>query len=255
MAVKLYAHNLNSEGARELATALGIRRLRHEGSRWHGRAADTVINWGHGGVLPDCIGGACVLNSPTAVGLAGNKLRFFEACVSDGGPRIPDWTSDPGVAHGWLDDGFTVVARTILNGHSGIGIVLIENPVDFVQAPLYTKYIKKSAEFRAHILNGEVIDVQKKIRDPDREPTNWKVRNHSNGFIFARNDVVLSDDCRDQALRAWQACGLDFGAVDILTDTTRQHLAYVLEINTAPGLVGQTVENYSNAFKRFLDIL
>lgn len=42
----LFAHNPHSEGAAELAQALGIRRIRHEGSRYVGNANKHVINWG-----------------------------------------------------------------------------------------------------------------------------------------------------------------------------------------------------------------
>ena len=54
----------------------------------------------------------------------------------------------------------------------------------------------------------------------------------------------------DQAKLAVKATGLDFGAVDIIWNNL-QEKAYVLEINTAPGLEGQSVETY----KKFLNEL
>ena len=53
------------------------------------------------------------------------------------------------------------------------------------------------------------------------------------------------------ALAAMVASGLDFGAVDVIWNSRRLE-AYVLEINSAPGLQGQTVENYAAAFRRLL---
>jgi D-alanine-D-alanine ligase-like ATP-grasp enzyme len=54
-----------------------------------------------------------------------------------------------------------------------------------------------------------------------------------------------------QALLAIEACGLDFGAVDIIFNERKQ-TAFVLEVNTAPGLTGQTVAGYVERFKEIL---
>ena len=43
--------------------------------------------------------------------------------------------------------------------------------------------------------------------------------------------------------------GLDFGAVDVIWNE-HESKAYVLEINTAPGLEGSTVEDYKEFFNR-----
>ena len=248
MTTKIYSHNVFSEGARELSIATGFKRLKHQGSRWQPRAADTIINWGSSQPIPfaNRYGLALhTLNTPQDVRIASNKLSFFRV-VGDTA-RVPDWTTDRAVAATWP----CTVARTVLNGHSGAGIVICERGVDIPNAPLYTRYVKKEAEYRVHIMNGEVIDVQKKIRDPEREPTNWHVRSHDNGFIFVRDGVVAAcpQDVLLQAGLAFGASGLDFGAVDIIYNR-REDRAYVLEINTAPGLTGQTVTNYAEAFKR-----
>jgi D-alanine-D-alanine ligase-like ATP-grasp enzyme len=47
------------------------------------------------------------------------------------------------------------------------------------------------------------------------------------------------------------ALGLDFGAADVLFNA-RRNQAYVLEVNTAPGLEGQTVNDYAEAFKEMI---
>jgi glutathione synthase/RimK-type ligase-like ATP-grasp enzyme len=44
------------------------------------------------------------------------------------------------------------------------------------------------------------------------------------------------------------ALGLDFGGVDVIWNERRQ-MAYVLEVNTACGLEGQTVNDYAEAFR------
>ena len=52
-----------------------------------------------------------------------------------------------------------------------------------------------------------------------------------------------------QELRGIQALGLDFGAVDILYMASND-TAKVLEVNTAPGIEGDTLVDYYNAFMK-----
>lgn len=253
MSTYIYSHNPGSQGAKLLAEALGVRRIRHEGSRVRLGPRDTVINWGAAGALPDHVSGAGrVLNPPAAVRVAANKLAFFNRV--GGGVRTVPHTVDPAAARAW---GTKVVCRHTLNGHSGAGIEIIDAGLDIPAAPCYTKYIVKETEWRIHVLNGAVIDATRKIRDPDfvGEP-NWAVRNHDGGFIYARNSGTASEDTIRQAVASVEVCGLDFGAVDVMVSRqTRAHpeaLSYILEINTAPGLVGTTVTNYAEAFKNVL---
>lgn len=245
----IFSHNPGSRGAGALAAAMRIRRVKHTGSRVRATPQDTLINWGHAGAFPDHVSRAGrVLNRPNAVAVAANKRTFFNH-VGAGCRLVPN-TTDRGVAAGW---GTKVVVRHVLNGHSGEGIEIVEPGVDIPVAPCYTKYIVKESEWRIHIVAGQVIDAVRKIRDPDHvgEP-NWAVRSHANGFIFARNSGTPSEDVVRQAVAAMEAVGLDFGAVDVMvskpTRTNPERLAYVLEINTAPGLEGQTVESYARAF-------
>ena len=53
-----------------------------------------------------------------------------------------------------------------------------------------------------------------------------------------------------QAVGALAALRLDFGAVDVITDG--ESMSYILEVNTAPGLINETAEWYAS---RFADIL
>jgi glutathione synthase/RimK-type ligase-like ATP-grasp enzyme len=178
-----------------------------------------------------------------------NKLEFFDH-MHDSGRCVP-WTDEKEAAEEWRREGHVVVARKVLTGHSGNGIIICgdEDETELPQAPLYTKYIKKDSEYRLHFVGGECIDVQRKIRDPEKEPTDWKVRSHVNGFIFARDGVVVPDDVNDQAKLIFDASGLDFGAVDVIYNR-KQASAYCLEINTGPGLEGQTIQKYAEAFRK-----
>ena len=246
----MFCQNRNSESGRDLAQGLNIRRLRHQGSRFRGSRKKVVINWGSSNP-PEEVLKCRVINTPDAVRGVTNKLSFFR--LLDGCDYIPEYTTDLNTAVGWCGDGSKVMARTILQGHSGEGIVVMtpDNPDTFVRAPLYTKYVKKIHEYRVHVLNNEVIDIQRKALSSSYEgEADWTIRNLESGFIFARNDDSIPEpsDLRSVSLLAMGATGLDFGAVDVIYNSYRNK-SYVLEINTAPGLVGTTLTNYISAFR------
>lgn len=245
--VFIFSYNPHSEGAKNLAKETGFKRVKHQGSSFRGGPGTVLINWGSAATLPSYLPGTKIINPPQMVSRSSNKRSFFQE-VAQGNCRIPDWTCDPNVARQWIDQGAIVVARTILNGHSGAGIEILELGRPFVEAPLYTKYVKKEKEFRVHFAFGSQIDVQRKIKRPDfiGEP-NWRVRNHQNGFIYVRDNIVVPQDVFTQALQAFTASGLDFGAVDVIWNEYEQK-AYVLEINTAPGITGRSVQGYKEAF-------
>lgn len=244
----VYSYNATSKGASELSEALDVPRIRHNNSRFIGSSRKTVINWGSSEVSKEVL--ACkILNPPSVVSVVSNKLSFFRKMTdASDPPRCVPWTTDITVAQKWVKESLVVV-RNVLTGHSGNGIIIADN--DIPKAPLYTKYISKSHEYRIHIIKGQIIDAQRKIRDPDREPTNWKVRSHDNGFIYVRQGFTVPGDVADQALKASVSSGIDFGAVDVIW-SDKQKKAWVLEINTAPGLEGATVENYANGFRELL---
>ena len=252
--VNLFAYNPNSEGASELCGALGIRRIRHQNSNYIGNANKTVINWGASN-LPAPVLRSRILNPPVNVSLMSNKRSFFEA-MEDTDCRVPEWTINIGAAHVWIMEGHTVCARAILNGHSANGLTIHQADLTpLPRVPLYTKYEKKKAEYRIHFVGGQVIDIQRKIKRPDFAGTvNWHIRNHDNGFIFVRNGVreALPQDVMVQAMHCIENCGLDFGAVDVIYNEQQDH-AYILEVNSAPGLQGETTLNYANAFRRLLN--
>jgi hypothetical protein len=257
----IYPYKAGSRSASALSAALGGRVLKREGSKFVPGKYRKVINWGSSTCPWDC------LNSEQDVTIAGNKLSFFNYLSNkEDPPRVPQWTASREVAQGWLrgsnqhTTGFkcrAVVARQSVTGHSGQGIVITEKGGEVPAAPLYVEYVPKDAEYRIHVFNGEVIDVQRKVRDPEKEVVDWAVRSHSNGFIFTRNtgdgrrhadvcppDVVL------QAQKAMGVSGLCFGGVDVLWNEKRKQ-AYVLEINTACGLEGDTPNIYAAAIRKY----
>jgi len=188
-----------------------------------------------------------VLNRPALVDNASNKLSFFDM-MTHRGVRTPPWTVNLEQAEEWLDQGHRVMARTQLRGHSGEGIIVCHpDENDIPLAPLYTRYVKSRQEWRVHVFQEDVLFTQRKVRNPEVGPdeADWWVRSHQNGFMFQRNNETEPDGLRDIAIQSVQACGLDFGAVDILWNE-REDLLYVLEVNTAPNLEGTSVLEYAS---------
>lgn len=253
----VYPYKQASQSAKDLANAIGGKRIKVEGSRFKGSPDKVVINWGSSSLSEEAL--KCkVINHPDITNIASNKLKFFEkinASNSQGGAyvHIPGFTTDRDTAINLVEDGNIVVVRHKLTGNSGEGIELIESTEQVMpQAPLYVLYVPKKQEYRVHVADGVVVDLQRKARRKDipDDQVNWRVRNHDNGFIFARNDLKVPEMVSIQAVAACKALGLDFGAVDIIYNE-RQAAAYVLEVNTAPGLTGQTLEGYANRFKNW----
>ena len=247
--IKILPYKMGSRSATALGEALGCRVLKLEGSRWRSRPNDTVINWGNNNPPQfDCN----VLNSEVAT--ATNKLQFFQRMYENEETRqfIPQfWTDRESIP----DEAFPVVCRTILNGHSGRGITIADDRASLVDAPLYVKYIKKQSEYRIHVgMTNEgpaIISEQRKVRDTSREVTDWRIRNHDRGFIFQRRGIEIPQVVRDAATKCIEVIGLSFGAVDVIYND-RQGRVYLLEVNSAPGLEGTTVEDYADYFRSIL---
>lgn len=250
----IYPYKAGSASAKELSVALGAKRIKLENSAFKGNKDKTVINWGSSNLSDEAL--KCnVLNHPEAVSLASNKLKFFNHMVeyNEGNHHsvvnVPKHTTSRTEAASWISDGGTVVERHILQGNSGVGIELCDNVNVIGDAPLYVQYVPKKQEYRIHVADGKVVDSQRKARRrdiPDNQ-INWKIRNHDNGFIFQRNDLDIPYGVHKQSILACKAVGLDFGAVDIIYNES-QEKAYVLEINTAPGLAGSTLDGYVERF-------
>lgn len=221
-----------------------------------------IINWGNSSA-PNWDGK--MANEPIAVSSAANKLTCLRQ-LQAGQNRMAypsnlfhiPFTTSLEEAYGWLAEGSTVFSRTLLNSHSGGGIIINRPVVDFddafiVNAPLYTRYIKKFKEFRVHVFDGGVIDIQEKRRALDFERTDDQalLRSHANGWNFARENIEAPTQLHQLAIDAVHALGLDFGGVDIIYNQ-RLNTCYILEVNTAVGLEGTTLQIYRDAIVRKL---
>ena len=145
-----------------------------------------------------------------------------------------------------------MVVRSLTSASEGRGISIVPKEELTQHAPLYTEYIPKKKEFRVHVFNNKVIDVQEKRRRRGLDQTQeFKVRNTANGYVFCRNDVVVPDDLHTVALSAVRALGRTQGAVDVVYNE-KQNKCFALEVNSRPGLQGTTLKIYADACINYL---
>lgn len=253
MTIKLLAYKNASESAKTIRDAIGIKMLKKFGSKWKGKEGDVVINWGSSTPFHN-MGEAVYLNNPKAVARAANKLTtqmVFDKAALD---YILPYTTNIVNARKMIEEGKVVVCRTKLTGNSGEGIIIAEKIEDLVEAKLYTEYKKKTDEYRVHVFDGKVISVQRKARKMDvpKEDVNWKIRNLEGGFIFARTGFDVPRVVTRAAKEAVKALGLDFGAVDI--GYHKEEGCFVYEVNTACGLTGSNLYDYTEAFYKKLGL-
>ena len=259
MTKKLFPYKQGSASCKALADALGIKRIKLQGGRWKGREGDVLINWGSSSQqVVEVAGRARILNHPDKIKVSGNKLLTFNTLyihnqlLNQPIPvNIPEHSTEKEWAVQKIREGKKVVCRTTLTGHSGQGIVIAESVDQLVDAPLYVQYVPKKDEYRVHVMNGEVFFIQRKARklDVPDDAVNWQVRNLDGGFIYANQDVQAPELVKEQAKNAIMALGLDFGAVDIIT--TARGKVFVLEVNSACGLAGTTLNKYVEGFNQY----
>lgn len=104
-------------------------------------------------------------------------------------------------------------------------------------------------EYRLHVFGGQIILSANKI-----VPYNFRgiARNHKNGCTIKPGIVKnMPKEAAEMAVRAVDAVGLDFGAVDVFE--TPGGVPYILEVNTAPGLEFKaSIAAYVEAFKPYV---
>lgn len=266
MAFFIRSYNNNSVGSKLLADALNARRLKLDGtSKYKPKKGDVVINWGNSNQFefqdnPNIV----LLNKPKAVALASNKVSVathvsqLEAHPFIISKVVKGKISFLGATAGLFTPN-GLILRTIVNGSGGRGVYFVDDldeaqkmyEIDGRKVQIVSPYYKKTHEYRIHVLNGHVFDVvqKRKRQDLPKEAVNFKIRNHDNGWVFCRGEVDVPQPLLRMAIQACNMLGLNFGAVDAIYN---EHIGdvHILEVNTAPGLEGTTVENYANEIRR-----
>lgn len=249
----IFPYNIGSVGAHELAKALDTICV-YPNRSYRPKPNHLIVCWG-GGQLPKWWPRSVefemnnVLNNPRFIRPAINKLATLEI-LQNSNVGIPEWTTSKQVAAGWHKKDGIVVARKSLSASEGRGIVVSKPGEPVADANLYTRHLRHKREFRVHVIRGSVVDVSEKRRRSDFEgEPNPLIRNHRFGWVFCHDNVQCPPAVTREAIKAIAAMHLDFGAVDI-GFREKEQLAFVFEINTAPGIEGQTVGHYAEAIRQ-----
>ena len=220
-----------------------VKEIKVRNSLYRPHPSDIIICWG---VPKSHYPGELNGNAANAA----NKLKAFQMMVHNG----LRWSTSVEEAKTWR----LTYCRTLLSASQGKGIVVAQSPAEVVPAPLYTKGIREvEGEYRVHVFNGQVIDFAKKMRmNSDRLTeegitANPLIRNLENGYIFGRDGVTIDDSIKQVALEAVEDLQLDFGAVDIVK-SAYSGKSFVIEVNTAAGLMGSTVLAYASAIEDYI---
>lgn len=244
----LYPYKKGSESANLLREKLDVPFLeKNQEMNFHG--FDTIINWGNSkeGIWYNqaLYNGTRILNKPKHVKKAVNKILTLKELQKNDIPTI-EFTEDKEIAKDWILNDSIVVCRRLTGSSQGRGIELAMDSDSVIDASLYTRFIPSKNEFRVHICFGQVIDYCQKIAENEEE-TNFLVKTHKNGWVYKRGVAIRSDLVRQTAINTIEALGLDFGAVDLILKNDK---VYVIEVNSAPGIMGMSLEKYTEMFNK-----
>lgn len=210
----------------------------------HGRECDQrydyLIRWGSragAGYRPR----ETVINSQSALRDNTDKLNSLRV-LDDSGIPVPEWTTD----RDEISETFGYPALGRAENHTrgeDINLILQWRDAYLTSGNDYfVEYIPTEYEYRAHVVNGEVIKWhEKRLRsEEDNHPF---IRNHETGWVFLNPRSETPPD--RLAIDAVGSLGMDFGAVDMIRGEDGEH--YVLEVNSAPSLDEANLERYGDA--------
>lgn len=210
-----------------------------------GEGFDTVIRWGSRGPAA----ASREINPRAAIKKASDKLGSL-GLMKAAGVRVPDWDTDPRALMARVN-GRPIIGRKREHAR-GTDIVLVLQERDLRTArDYYVEYIPTKREYRIHVAFGQVIRVQGKFLDQPSE-AEAHIRNYEHGYRFRAPRKKLNSSRLSAAVKAVEAHGLDFGAVDLIVGDDGKE--YVLEVNTSPACSPITAGAYVVAIADHLGI-
>lgn len=220
---------------------------------------DVILGWGCSkvsGVYP-----CRFFNKPESITNSANKIKMLD-CFSKYGIKTYTYIhskSEISTIKSFWEDPRDNVCRTLVNSHSGNGIVIRKSNELVVPASLYTKFESYEYEQRLFIVDNRIVDtVQKKKMSSEKLENNNitfdpNIKSNKNGWVYARNNIQDTPSIvLNHALESINAVGLDYGSVDVsFTDSNN---FVVIEVNSTPGLSNQTtIKLFTTAIKEMIN--
>jgi len=203
--------------------------------------ADLIINWG----APRVGSGLC-LNHPDKTINARNKLAATHTFAEAGLPVKHPYSKD---------DDVPVPAMARKRFHqSARGLWVCETQDALTNAwragaDYAQELINIKMEYRIHVFQGEIIRYCRKLPSVDN-PGRIRAIRYGWRFRGLRQERWRRSICRISKA-ALEALDLDFGAVDIATDTDGNN--WLFEVNTAPGIDRSSLAVWVNALTNWIN--
>lgn len=238
---------------RFLAKATGAQLISYEKQRPIAlRPESCIINWGNSTLDREFSTNPPIriYNKPENVDLCCSKIKSLTALHEADIPAV-EFTTNYHEAEDWYLSGNVVYTRLFDRSSRGRGIIVRipgegENKGVFPflpEAKLYTKRFKGKLEYRIHIFDGKIIQIQQKKKRKDADNKDFYVKNVANGYVFAIQNIDCPLFVQRACIQAVECLGLDFGAIDVgFAPTTGEFR--IFEINTRPALMGTTMLKY-----------
>lgn len=209
---------------------------------------DTLVRWGSAKIIGKP---KKVINAAANIQKAADKLEALKVLKAAGisVPVVFEKTTEV------KTEDFPVLGRKA-HHVAGNDIILCLQKFDLPLAvkagsKYFTKYIPKAYEYRVHVWGDAVIKTSQKVLTDENLLKDAHIWNFDEGFTFKQPQVKLPNQAKYMAMEAVDTLGLTFGAVDVLIDENGK--AYVLEVNTAPGLkTDSSIEVYVQKIKESL---
>lgn len=158
----------------------------------------------------------------------------------------------------------TMVVKRKINHSMGRDVVLLSGDDatsrHSEEGYYFRPFIKFKNEYRFHVVNGKVLTAAHKNHVLDFDTEEQKlIRSYNNGWTFKTlgSNFIASwrwwEPASELSVAAVRALGYDFGAVDIgITEDvgSTKGSVYVIEINSAPGLIPEHAALYAEEFSK-----
>jgi hypothetical protein len=200
-----------------------------------------TINW-----ASSCnVAQGVVYNDPKVISLVSNKARA-RSLMAKAGVRVPRTFSLK--FGGSKDSRIKRWVKRPFNHQAGKDFEVVDGDFEAEHGYYYSQLIEKDGEFRVHVAFGKLLGMQEKCpRDNDDSLRAQHVWNHAGGdFVFKAvkwNDADIT--VGTESIKAIDALGLDYGAVDVIVKGGK---VFVLEVNTSPSLSEYMTFRYALMF-------
>jgi len=211
---------------------------------------DKIIMWGTR--IQINLNGAMVFNSPANANNASNKKIAREIFEKEN-------IAAPKLIHNneLHTASYPLIIRKDRH-RAGIGFNIVNNDIEALkiikgmnEGEYYMSEIyPKTEEYRVHCGSGKALLVKRKPEPNDKSIVAWNF--HQNELPWTTIERKNYDhEMVSLALRAVDAVGLDFGAVDVMSHPIKGYNGpkhVVVEINTAPSYTPYLIEKYGAYF-------